>query len=61
VTLADSGGREFVSFEDQFDQEAREQFGDLGPTGEAAAASRSGGGAGEGGGPRRNRDRRRRR
>jgi polyribonucleotide nucleotidyltransferase len=60
ITLADGGDREFVSFEEQFDQEAREQFGDLGPSGEAAGASRSGGG-GDGGGPRRNRDRRRRR
>ncbi|MFP5319642.1 MAG: polyribonucleotide nucleotidyltransferase [Acidimicrobiia bacterium] len=52
-------GREFVSFEDQFDAEARAQFGDLGPAGEAAA---TGGGRGEGdrGAPRRNRDRRRR-
>jgi len=57
---ADSPG--FLSFEDSFDQEAREAFGDLGPTGEPAAAGGGGGrGAEGGGGPRRNRDRRRRR
>ena len=56
-----SDDRAFVSFEDSFDQEAREAFGDLGPTGEPAAAAGRGGGGGEGGGPRRNRDRRRRR
>jgi polyribonucleotide nucleotidyltransferase len=56
------GSRQFVSFEESFDQEAREAFGDLGPTGEPAAAGggRPGGAAREGGGPRRNRDRRRR-
>jgi len=50
-------GREFVSFEDQFDAEARATFGDLGPAGEPASA---GGGRGEGERPRRNRERRRR-
>jgi polyribonucleotide nucleotidyltransferase len=52
-------GREVVSFEEQFEQEARETFGDLGPASEPAGAPRPGGG--DGGGPRRNRDRRRRR
>jgi polyribonucleotide nucleotidyltransferase len=57
-----SSDRQYVSFEDSFDQEARQQFGDLGPAGEPATASRGGGGGGgEAGGPRRNRDRRRRR
>ncbi len=59
-SAASSGdGREFVSFEDQFDAEARAQFGDLGPAGEPAA---TGGARSEGdrGAPRRNRDRRRR-
>ncbi|MDQ3980174.1 MAG: S1 RNA-binding domain-containing protein, partial [Actinomycetota bacterium] len=55
-----SSSREYVSFEDSFEQEAREAFGDLGPSGEAPAAARSGGG-GDADGPRRNRDRRRRR
>ncbi|MGH9279498.1 MAG: S1 RNA-binding domain-containing protein, partial [Acidimicrobiales bacterium] len=54
-----SGSRQFVSFEETFAAEAREQFGDLGPEGEPAAAARSGGREGSGG-PRRNRDRRRR-
>ncbi|HVL27480.1 MAG TPA: polyribonucleotide nucleotidyltransferase [Acidimicrobiales bacterium] len=53
-----SSGREYVSFEDQFDAEARATFGDLGPAGEPA--STAGGGRGEGDRPRRNRDRRRR-
>ncbi len=47
--------REFVSFEEQFEAEARAQFGDLGPAGEAATAAPQGDR-----GPRRNRDRRRR-
>ncbi|MEW6152959.1 MAG: polyribonucleotide nucleotidyltransferase [Actinomycetota bacterium] len=47
-------GREFVSFEDTFDAEARQAFGDLGPAGEPAGAGRPDEG---GGGPRRNRDR----
>ncbi|HEX7275750.1 MAG TPA: polyribonucleotide nucleotidyltransferase, partial [Acidimicrobiales bacterium] len=53
----DSSGREFVSFEEAFDSEAKSKFGDLGP---AEVASGGGGGAGDGGGPRRNRDRDRR-
>jgi polyribonucleotide nucleotidyltransferase len=53
----DSGGgsaRESVSFEDAFDAEAREQFGDLGP----AASSSEGGGGGRGGERRGGRGRR---
>jgi hypothetical protein len=46
--------REYVSFEDSFEGEARRTFGDLGP--EAQAPSERGG---EGGGPRRNTQRRR--
>ncbi|MEA2974158.1 MAG: polyribonucleotide nucleotidyltransferase, partial [Actinomycetota bacterium] len=53
----DSYGREFVSFEEAFDSEAKSQFGDLGP----AEVVTGGGGSGAGGGPRRNRDRDRRR
>jgi polyribonucleotide nucleotidyltransferase len=53
---ADSSGREFVSFEEAFDSEAKSKFGDLGP-----AEVATGAGAGDGGGPRRNRDRDRRR
>jgi polyribonucleotide nucleotidyltransferase len=46
--------REFVSFEDQFEAQAKEKFGDLGPADVAA-------GRPEGEAPRRNRDRDRRR
>ncbi|MBV8960605.1 MAG: polyribonucleotide nucleotidyltransferase, partial [Actinobacteria bacterium] len=42
-----------ASFEDFFEKEAAEQFGDLGPV-DAGGARRSGGGGGGGGGPRRN-------
>jgi polyribonucleotide nucleotidyltransferase len=57
---AEGGGadREYVSFEDTFEDEARQTFGDLGPEGTPTPA-RSGDGGG--GGPRRNRDRDRRR
>jgi polyribonucleotide nucleotidyltransferase len=57
---SEGGGadREYVSFEDSFEDEARETFGDLGPQGTAAPARSEDGGAG---GPRRNRDRDRRR
>jgi polyribonucleotide nucleotidyltransferase len=48
-------GREFVSFEAQFEAQAKEKFGDLGPADVAA------GGRPEGDQPRRNRDRDRRR
>jgi polyribonucleotide nucleotidyltransferase len=49
----DGGGRETVSFEEAFDAEVREEFGDLGP------ASTSGGDSGGGrGGERRDRGRR---
>ncbi len=50
-------GREFVSFEDQFEAQAKEKFGDLGPA--DVAAGRPEGAAGDA--PRRNRDRDRRR
>jgi polyribonucleotide nucleotidyltransferase len=53
----DSSGREFVSFEEAFEGEAKTKFGDLGP---AEVTTGGGGGAGDGGGPRRNRDRDRR-
>ena len=49
-------GREFVSFEDQFEAQAKERFGDLGPADVAAGRPAPGGDA-----PRRNRDRDRRR
>jgi len=49
-------GREFVSFEAQFEAQAKEKFGDLGPA--DLAAGRPEGGQGDA--PRRNRDRRRR-
>jgi polyribonucleotide nucleotidyltransferase len=49
-------GREFVSFEDQFEAQAKEKFGDLGPADVAAGRPEGGGEA-----PRRNRDRDRRR
>ena len=53
---ADVSGREFVSFEEAFDSEAKSKFGDLGPAEVVTGA----GGGGDGGGPRRNRDRDRR-
>ena len=43
------GGDDVVSFEDAFDAEVREEFGDLGP---AAAGAREGGGGGGRGGDR---------
>ena len=49
--------REFVSFEDQFEAQAKEKFGDLGPADVAAGRPEGGGGDA----PRRNRDRDRRR
>jgi polyribonucleotide nucleotidyltransferase len=52
---APGDSREFVSFEDQFESQVKEKFGDLGPA-ETAAGRPSGGEA-----PRRNRDRDRRR
>ncbi len=62
-TAVQSGGggadREYVSFEDAFEDEARQTFGDLGPQGTPASARGDAGGGG--GGPRRNRDRDRRR
>jgi len=48
----EGGARESVSFEDAFDAEVREEFGDLGP---AAAPTGDGGGRG---GERRDRGRR---
>ena len=56
----DSGsGREYVSFEDSFDAELREEFGELGPDREPAAQPRRGGDADQrGGGDRRRRRRR---
>jgi polyribonucleotide nucleotidyltransferase len=51
-------GREFVSFEDQFESQVKEKFGDLGP---AEPAGRPQGAGGAGDSPRRNRDRDRRR
>ncbi|MDQ3897711.1 MAG: polyribonucleotide nucleotidyltransferase [Actinomycetota bacterium] len=60
-TVESGGGgadREYVSFEDAFEDEARQTFGDLGPQGAPASTRGDGGG---GGGPRRNRDRDRRR
>ena len=41
---AEAGGAEVVSFEDAFDAEVRQEFGDLGP-----AATTSGDGGGRGG------------
>jgi polyribonucleotide nucleotidyltransferase len=53
---ADAGGdREYVSFEEAFDNEAREEFGDLGPS---AAGGGEGGRGGSGGGDRPRRRRR---
>jgi polyribonucleotide nucleotidyltransferase len=46
---ASRGGDDVVSFEDAFDAEAREQFGDLGP---ASAGAREGAGGGGRGGDR---------
>jgi polyribonucleotide nucleotidyltransferase len=46
-----SGDREYVSFEDAFDAEARQEFGDLGP--ESAGGGDRGGRGGGGGGRRR--------
>jgi polyribonucleotide nucleotidyltransferase len=47
-----------VSFEDVFEAEVRETYGDLGPATEPAGSSSGGGGGrGDGGGPRRNRRR----
>jgi polyribonucleotide nucleotidyltransferase len=46
---ASGGGDDVVSFEDAFDAEAREQFGDLGP---ASAGAREGSGGGGRGGDR---------
>jgi polyribonucleotide nucleotidyltransferase len=46
---ADAGNREYVSFEDSFDSEIRDELGDLGPASEDTGG-RSGGGAGGGGG-----------
>jgi len=57
AAAAPADGREFVSFEDQFESQAKERFGDLGPA--DVAAGRPEGGGGEA--PRRNRDRDRRR
>jgi polyribonucleotide nucleotidyltransferase len=51
-----SGGGEFVSFEDAFEAEAKETFGDLGP----ADVGGRGGGEGRGGGRGGDRDRDRR-
>ena len=48
------GGRDFASFEDSFEAQAKEQFGDLGPA-ENPQGGRGGGGDD---GPRRNRRRR---
>jgi polyribonucleotide nucleotidyltransferase len=44
-----SGGDDVISFEDAFDAEAREEFGDLGP---ASTGAREGGGGGGRGGDR---------
>jgi hypothetical protein len=49
---ADSGNRQYVSFEDTFADEAKAEFGDLGPEREE---SRSGGGGRDGGQRRRRR------
>ncbi len=48
---------ETVSFEDVFEAEVRETYGDLGPTSAPAGSGGGGGGRGDGGGPRRNRRR----
>jgi polyribonucleotide nucleotidyltransferase len=44
AAAAAESSREYVSFEDEFDSEAREAFGDLGPTGEAGSGDRGGSG-----------------
>jgi polyribonucleotide nucleotidyltransferase len=43
------GGDDVISFEDAFDAEAREQFGDLGPASAGAREGSGGGGGGRGG------------
>jgi hypothetical protein len=50
------GTREYASFEETFEGEAKEKFGDLGPadTGQGGGGGRGGGGGGGRGGPRRN-------
>jgi polyribonucleotide nucleotidyltransferase len=55
----DGGSRESVSFEDAFDAEARQEFGDLGPSTSEGRGGSGGGGGGGGGG--RGGERRRRR
>ncbi|MGH9264486.1 MAG: polyribonucleotide nucleotidyltransferase [Acidimicrobiales bacterium] len=57
-SAAADDSREFVSFEDQFESQVKEKFGDLGP---AEPAGRPQGAGGGGDSPRRNRDRDRRR
>ncbi len=57
LAAEDGNGRQSVSFEDAFDAQVRDRFGDLGP----AEAGPSRGEAGRGDGPRRNSDRDRRR
>jgi polyribonucleotide nucleotidyltransferase len=52
------GGREYVSFEDSFDAELRQEFGELGPDREAAQPARRGDAEQRGGGDRRRRRRR---
>ena len=47
-----ASGREEVSFEDAFDAEIREEFGDLGPGSERPGGSGSGSGGGDRGGDR---------
>src|SRR5207248_7226163 len=47
--------REYASFEDTFEAQAKERFGDLGPT--DSGRGEGGGDGGRGGGPRRNRGR----
>ncbi|MBV8387628.1 MAG: S1 RNA-binding domain-containing protein, partial [Acidimicrobiia bacterium] len=53
---AGDSGREYASFEETFEGEAKEKFGDLGPADTSGGGGRSGGGRGDGG-PRRNRRR----
>lgn len=60
ATAGGDGGSqqwESVSFEDEFDSEARREFGDLGPEAERSGGGRSGGGRQGGGGDRRRRRR----
>ena len=52
VPAAAGERRRVVSFEDAFDAEVREEFGDLGPGRAPPAASGGGGGGGGGGGDR---------